>query len=195
MRISDQQIAQAARSAGFIGNALVISVAVALAESSGDVGSIGDGGMSFGLWQVHTPAHPQYSSTQLRSDANYAARAAFQISGGGGNWQPWTTFRTGAYRRFMNRAAAASASVGNGSYAGNAGYENFFGIPVDYGSSPSDTSLSFIADPFGGAVGGAPRASSFDNTTPLGNATRMSAPIVAAVAVTGVLALFVLFGD
>jgi TP901 family phage tail tape measure protein len=83
-----------------------IAASIALAESGGSVGSKGDVGMggsgptSFGLWQVHTPAHPQYSASKLASDPLYNARAAVAIASGG--FGPWTTYKTGAYKPFMS---------------------------------------------------------------------------------------------
>jgi hypothetical protein len=113
MRLSDSQIAQVAADAGFSGDALVTAVAVALAESGGNAGNTsGDGGTSYGLWQIHWTVHPQYAPQQL-TDPNYNASAAFDISNGGTNWYPWTTWKTGAYRKYLSRAqAAVLASAG-----------------------------------------------------------------------------------
>ncbi len=112
MRLSDAQIAQAAAGAGFSGNALVTAVAIAIAESGGDAGNTtGDGGTSWGLWQIHWTVHPQFNRAQL-TDPNYNAAAAWQLSGGGSTWQPWTTYKTGAYRSYLSRAQNAAAQVG-----------------------------------------------------------------------------------
>jgi len=89
-----------ARSAGFPNPEL--AAAVAMAESGGNANAVGDiylGG-SYGLWQVNIKAHPQYSVSQL-FDPAYNARAALEISKGGIDWNPWTTFRTGAYLRYL----------------------------------------------------------------------------------------------
>lgn len=92
------QVVELARSVGFPSPEL--AAAVAWAESGGNALAVGDFGRSYGLWQIHTPAHPQYSPGVL-FDALGNARAAFAISRGGADWQPWTTFRNGAFRRFM----------------------------------------------------------------------------------------------
>jgi len=81
-----------------------LAAAVAMAESGGNALAVGDVGTSFGLWQVHTPAHPQFSGLSLL-DPNYNARAAFSISKSGADWSPWTTFRTGDYVRYLQRRA------------------------------------------------------------------------------------------
>lgn len=78
-----------------------VAAAVAFAESSGRPDVAGDGGQSIGLWQIHLPSHPQYSRSQLRSPrAN--ARAACSIASRGRGWNNWTTYRTGAYRRYLS---------------------------------------------------------------------------------------------
>lgn len=79
-----------------------VAAAVAMAESAGNPRALGDAGTSYGLWQIHVPAHPEYASApeQLYDPPTNGA-AALKISAGGTNWQPWTTFRTGAYLAFM----------------------------------------------------------------------------------------------
>ena len=89
-----------ARSAGFQNPEL--AAAVAMAESGGNANAVGDlylGG-SYGLWQINSKAHPQFAIASL-FDPAYNARAAFEISKGGTDWNPWTTFRTGAYRQYL----------------------------------------------------------------------------------------------
>lgn len=80
------------------------AAAVAMAESSGDPLAIGDQGTSFGLWQVNSPAHPEFDVNRLL-DANYNAHAALLVSRSGTYWHPWTTYRSTdpnvSYLRFM----------------------------------------------------------------------------------------------
>lgn len=83
-----------------------LAAAVALAESGGNALAVGDFGRSFGLWQIHTPAHPEYSGQSL-FDPDYNAHAALAISKQGADWSPWTTFRNGAYKRFLPKGRAA----------------------------------------------------------------------------------------
>lgn len=77
-----------------------MAAAIAMAESGGNATAVGDGGTSFGLWQIHTPAHPEYRPADLfNPDVN--ARAAFAISNGGVDWSPWSVFKDGSYRRYL----------------------------------------------------------------------------------------------
>jgi hypothetical protein len=103
------QLQQLAASAGFPDPAL--AAAVAMAESGGDPCANGDPrntssctnnytSTSFGLWQVHVTAHPQYNASQLKNDVNYSAQAALAISSNGTNWTPWTTYTNGAYKQY-----------------------------------------------------------------------------------------------
>jgi hypothetical protein len=102
------QLQQLAASVGFPDPAL--AAAVAMAESGGNPNAFGDAqfGGSEGLWQINLPSHPNYDPTLL-FDPTYNAQAAFQISSGGTNWQPWTTFRTGAYLQFYSPPTPAPA--------------------------------------------------------------------------------------
>ena len=100
-RMSRDALTALARRIGFPDPAL--AAAVAMAESGGDPGAIGPekiGSPSYGLWQIHASAHPQYEPARLL-DPEYNARAALAVSAGGTNWQPWTTYRTGAYTRYL----------------------------------------------------------------------------------------------
>jgi Lysozyme like domain len=78
------------------------AAAIAMAESGGNPLAQGDPpgpadatpngtSTSFGLWQVHVPAHPEYDPQSLL-DPNYNAKAALAISSGGTVWKWWSTF-------------------------------------------------------------------------------------------------------
>lgn len=99
--------------AGGSRSAAPIAAAVALAESSGDPRNVGDGGTSYGLWQVHLPAHPQYSASQMQNPLENA-KAAVQISGNGTNWHPWTTYNTGAYQQYLHGGSVQPVGIGIG---------------------------------------------------------------------------------
>jgi hypothetical protein len=114
------QLQSLAASAGFPDPSL--AAAVAMAESCGNPCAQGDpniGGTpcnegdpahscaepngaatSFGLWQVHVTAHPEYDPARLL-DAAYNARAAYAISHGGADWTPWSTYTNGAYAKYV----------------------------------------------------------------------------------------------
>lgn len=120
MKRTASQIYAANRAAGFsVANAIVLT-AIALAESGGDDTALGDVGLenntwgaSYGLYQVRT-LKAQTGTGQTRdiswlaaSDANQAA-AAFQISRGGQDFSPWTTYTSGRYQQFLGQAQAAA---------------------------------------------------------------------------------------
>lgn len=90
-----------ARTAGFAGGDLIIAVAIALAESSGDPNAIGDktlapdNGPSYGLWQINMgqKAHAAEFAGQNLFDPQVNANAAFQIyKNAGMTFRPWATF-------------------------------------------------------------------------------------------------------
>jgi hypothetical protein len=70
----------------------VMAASIAMAESSGRqfaTGAVGERG----YWQIH-PDHGSLSTYNPLGNA----KAAVIISDDGGNWTPWTTFTSGAYR-------------------------------------------------------------------------------------------------
>ena len=75
-----------------------VATAIALAESGGVPGALGDGGISFGLFQINVRAHPSYANDDLRDPLKNAI-AAYEISRGGTNWKPWSTWWANANRR------------------------------------------------------------------------------------------------
>lgn len=83
-----------------------LAAAVAMAESGGDPFALGDAGQSFGLWQVNLPAHPEWRGREQELfDPMTNARAALAISRGGVSWHPWSTFNSGAYRKYLGSDA------------------------------------------------------------------------------------------
>jgi len=140
------QLQQLAASVGFPDPAL--AAAVAMAESGGNPCAQGDPNIgssgylctgpngtskSMGLWQVDTDYNQQFDAASLLNPT-YNAQAAYEISKHGTNWNPWTTYRTGAYRpwykpyippvatvakRISNAQAAllAAVMIGGAAYA------------------------------------------------------------------------------
>jgi len=92
-------LADLAAAAGFTGNEVAIAAAIAMAESSGNPRSIGDNGTSFGLMQIHLPAHPEFQGWNLL-DPRVNMAAAFSVYQQQG-WTAWTTYKSGAYRSFL----------------------------------------------------------------------------------------------
>ncbi|MEU7955963.1 transglycosylase SLT domain-containing protein [Micromonospora humida] len=112
--------AQVAYAAGFRNNPLVTAVAVAMAESSCNPSAVGsngptagcpNGSLDRGLWQINNCYHPTVNdSCAYNSQCN--ANAAYSISSGGSNWQPWSTYNNGAYTAYLSAAQAAVARLG-----------------------------------------------------------------------------------
>jgi hypothetical protein len=130
MKLTDKQIAQYAYAAGFRGDHLVTAVAVALAESGGITDRRGDTGIttgtwgpSIGLWQIRSLNAERGTGGQRDALANVHAavnaRHAYQISGHGRDWSPWSAYTNGSYRQFLGRARTAARSAGPGSGSGS----------------------------------------------------------------------------
>lgn len=95
--------------AGFTDNDLVISIAVAHAESGfrTDARYVTSQEDSRGLWQINTYAHPNFDKNQLY-DGLYNGHAAYQVfKDARYRWTPWTTYTRGTYQQFWNEAVSA----------------------------------------------------------------------------------------
>jgi len=100
-----------------------IAAAIALAESGGNSNAVNyntNGSTDRGLWQINS-----VHGSQSTFDVNGNAQAAIAISNNGGNWNPWTTYTSGAYRSFLPSGASTSPQ-----------YVGLFGIPNPFGIGP-----------------------------------------------------------
>lgn len=97
-----------AEGAGFSGAQARVAAAIAMAESGGNPNAVGDNGTSYGLWQIHLPAHPGISIAQAENPQT-AAAAAYGISNSGTNWNPWSTYTNGAYTKYLGEQPQTSA--------------------------------------------------------------------------------------
>jgi hypothetical protein len=127
-KLSPEEIARYAQDAGFEGRDLTVAVAIAIAESGGRTEAHNDKGLddSYGLWQINMykelgPARrDQFGLDENRDLVNPEtnAEAAFEISGRGQSFQPWTTYTGGAYKQYLDEAEKAAKAVrgdkGNG---------------------------------------------------------------------------------
>jgi hypothetical protein len=102
-------MASLAGQAGFPKSVIPLAVAIALAESGGRANASNrnsDGSIDRGLWQINS-IHGGLSTFNPLANA----RAAYSISGGGRNWNPWTVYRTGAYKKFLGRATKVAGKA------------------------------------------------------------------------------------
>jgi murein DD-endopeptidase MepM/ murein hydrolase activator NlpD len=117
---------------GFRGDALKTAFAVALAESGGRSGAIGDEsladniwGPSYGVFQIRSLKNwrayndPYRDATRLR-DPRYNIQAALVKSKQGTNWKPWSAYKNGAFTKFLDDAdrIAGKSGIGGGDASG-----------------------------------------------------------------------------
>lgn len=116
-KLSQGQIAAYAQSAGLSGGAAQIASAVAMAESGGNTRAHNPipPDNSYGLWQINMlgslgPDRRKklgISSNSQLFDPGVNARAMAMISSNGSDWQPWSTYTNGAYKKYMDGADQA----------------------------------------------------------------------------------------
>jgi len=96
------------------GSNCATAVAVALAESSGNckAQNVNKGGsIDRGLWQINNYYHSECSDS-CAYDCTCNAGCAKSVSSGGSNWQPWSTYNSGAYKSHLAAAEAACSGPG-----------------------------------------------------------------------------------
>lgn len=124
--------------------ALDVAAAVAMAESRGRTSAVSSTG-DYGLWQINHRWHPTYDTARLLSDPAYNASAMAAISKGGTDWQPWTTFKTGAYKAFLPKATTPAAAPPAGGAQAVTGGIHVPGTNVDIGvPNPLDVATSWV---------------------------------------------------
>ena len=80
------------------------AAAIVMAESGGKTRARNvnkDGSIDRGLFQINNKAHPNVSDA-CADNPQCAARAALRISSGGKDWSPWSAYKNGAYRKFLD---------------------------------------------------------------------------------------------
>jgi TP901 family phage tail tape measure protein len=137
-RLGRTELMSLAMGAGFSRQSAPTAAAIAMAESSGEnqrSANVRRGGriisvrpnqvrpgehvLSYdrGLWQINDRAHPDISdATAMNPSAN--AAAAFRLSHGGTDFRAWTTYTSGAYKKYMRPGDFDLASVGYGGGSG-----------------------------------------------------------------------------
>lgn len=123
-----------------------IAAAIAMAESGGNPNSINNnpktGDLSYGYWQINMigslgPSRRRQfgitSNTQLL-DPLTNAKAAVMLSNGGSNFTPWSTFKSGAFRNFMNGSVppnlASGGTPSGGAPAQTVGFQSDVITPI-----------------------------------------------------------------
>lgn len=74
-------------------SAAFMAAEIAMAESGGNQYAVYPTD-DIGYWQIN---YPSWGPALATTNADGNARAAIQISDDGTNWEPWTTYQTGAY--------------------------------------------------------------------------------------------------
>lgn len=119
-KLTAQQIASVALSAGVPQDQLAKAVAIALAESGGDPNAHNrvPPDNSYGLWQINMlgslgPDRRRKLGIATNEELFVPAvnaRAMMMISNNGKSWTPWTTYTRGTYLQHMSEANAAAGS-------------------------------------------------------------------------------------
>jgi hypothetical protein len=107
------EVYQLCRDAGLGHEQAITATAIAWAESGLNPAAVGDmalvdtvWGVSLGLFQIrslhaHTGTGKERDANRLRDPA-FNARSMFAISDGGTDWTPWSVFKNGAYRQYLD---------------------------------------------------------------------------------------------
>lgn len=113
--LSASQVMQYASAAGFDDSNIIDAVAIAMAESRGNVNAYNPeiaagtptGLGSVGLWQIYQKAHPEFAELDL-TDPQVNADAAFLVYQRAGNsFHPWTTY-SGLWRDRLGNDASGN---------------------------------------------------------------------------------------
>lgn len=160
--LSPAQIAGVADAAGFPPSALPTAVAIAMAESGGNINALdntsnpsapgyhapgaGDSPeFSEGLFQINVLANPEFANENLANPIT-DAQAAEQLYQSDG-FSPWSTYTEGAYTKYLTQAtqaAAAPQTVTAAQAASMAGQSTPSGTAAAGSTSATDT--SFLGD-------------------------------------------------
>lgn len=109
-KLSDKELVEVLRYAGFKGSSLKIAWAISKAESNGRPlahnGNRKTGDNSYGIFQINMIDSTGVSRRdKFDLDSNSAlfnpirnARIAYHMSNGGKNWKAWSAYRSGAYK-------------------------------------------------------------------------------------------------
>jgi hypothetical protein len=148
-----------------------LMTAIAQAESSRNPGAVGDvalqnskWGPSVGLFQIRTLNSQTGTGgdrdiERLMNNPAEQVKAAMNISGGGTNLRPWSTYTNGMYKKFLDEplqagvavpstAATGAGPFGAGAAAGTNGTDPFAMAPVPQPSGITDQDGDGLTDDF-----------------------------------------------
>jgi hypothetical protein len=96
------EIAKALKAAGFDSKGVNTMLAIGMAESGLRTNATADTPKEYsvGPFQINLKAHKQITEAEARNPVT-AAAFAYQLSGGGKNYTPWTTYTSGKYKRYL----------------------------------------------------------------------------------------------
>jgi len=182
MKLTPSQIYTLLLQGGFDEPDARIMTAIAQAESARDLGAVGDvslqdgkWGPSVGLFQVRTLRAETGTGgdrdiEHLTNNPAAQVKAAFNISDGGRNFRPWSTFTHGSYRKFLDQPLQAGVPVPSLAGAGVQVQPGLAGgadpFAIDPGLRPSnirDTDNDGLTDDFEKLFGTDVNASDSDN--------------------------------
>ena len=122
---SRKGLIQALYNQGFRGKSLETAFAVALAESGGRAGAVGDEslqnntyGPSLGVFQVRSlrKIRPNtgdvWRNAKKLKDPSFNLKAAWEISNQGKNWGPWSAYSNGSFTKYLDDAQSAARKAG-----------------------------------------------------------------------------------
>ena len=116
--LSPAEVHRFASVAGLDHAQAIIATAIAWAESQLRPDAVGDEGLvdekwgpSIGLWQVrslwaHEGTGQERDAERLKSP-EFNAKSMVSISARGTNWNPWSVFKDGKYRKHLDAVRAA----------------------------------------------------------------------------------------
>ncbi len=109
------QASQYAQKAGFSGTGLDTILAIAMAESGLRTDATNTAGNTppstdRGILQFNSYWHPEVTDS-CAFDPACAFQHAFNVSSGGTNFSPWSTFTNGNYRYFLSNLTSPSSTL------------------------------------------------------------------------------------
>jgi hypothetical protein len=92
-----------AQGAGFTEDKAPLAAAIMMAESSGNPYAKNEKGEhSYGLSQINADAHGPIAETAL-GNPDQAAKLMFDISKGGTDFSPWSAYKNGQYKQYLDK--------------------------------------------------------------------------------------------